>query len=208
MRTDEILKLVTGPEVLDIGCAGHELRPGKPDWLHGRLREHFRVTGIDISDTNVNLLTNLGFDNVYVQSAETFELGKQYNTIVAGEVLEHLSNPGSFLVQARKHLLPEGRLIVSTPYAFSLMYTLYALDHFPKTCENKQHTSWFCLSTITELSRRVGLQVESCQLIDDYSATVSSRKYQLYWWLVRTVGAILPDKVTKTNMLVVLRRVT
>ena len=207
MRTDEIIKLVTGPEVLDIGCAGHDVKPGQPDWLHGRLRDRFRVTGVDISEANVNLLKIHGFDNVYVHSAETFELGKQYNTIVAGEVLEHLSNPGKFLVQARKHLLPGGRLILSTPYAFSLMYTLYAFDHFPKTCENKQHTSWFCLSTITELSRREGFEVESCRLIDDYSKAVSSRKYQFYWWLVRTIGAILPDRMTKTNMLVVLRPV-
>src|SRR5579864_937705 len=37
MRTDEILKLVIGPAVLDVGCAGHEVKLGEPDWLHGRL---------------------------------------------------------------------------------------------------------------------------------------------------------------------------
>ena len=205
MRIDEIVELVKGPEVLDVGCAGHQVRPSEPDWLHGRLRERFHVTGIDISEINITLLRNLGFDNLHVQSADSFELGRQFNTIVAGEVIEHVSNPGQFLACVRRHLLPDGRLVLSTPYAFSLMYALYSLDHFPKTCENTEHTCWFCPSTISELSRREGLEIESWRLTDDYCPTVASRKYQLYWKLVHTLGRLVPERITRTTLIVVLK---
>ena len=205
MRSDEILQLVRGPNVLDIGCAGHQVHPDRSDWLHGRLRRHFRVTGIDISEHNIALLRNWGFDNLHVQNAESFELGNKYNTIVAGEVIEHVSNPGRFFAQVRRHLLPDGRLVLSTPYVFSLMYALYAANHFPKTCENGEHTCWFCLSTITELAGREGLEIESWRLVEDYDENVASRKYRLYWRLVRTIGRLLPERVTKTNLLVVLK---
>jgi glycosyltransferase involved in cell wall biosynthesis/SAM-dependent methyltransferase len=195
MRSDEILKLVQGPKVLDIGCAGHAVKPDHPGWLHGRLREHFDVTGIDISDRNIALMKSMGIQDVHVQSADNFELGRLYNTIVAGEVVEHLSNPGRFLATARRHLLPGGRLVLSTPYGFSLMYAAYAANHFPKTCENAEHTCWFCPTTLGELARREGFEVEQWRLIDDYEPSVRSFKYQLYLEIAPSdwMDAVRPD---------------
>lgn len=205
MRTEEILKRVVGPEVLDIGCAGHEVRPGRRSWLHGRLREHFQVTGIDISEENVALLRTLGFDRIFVANADNFDLGKRFNTIVAGEVIEHLTNTGQFFAAVRRHLLPGGRLVLSTPYVFSLMYALYALHHYPRTCENAEHTCWFCPRTIAELAKREQMEVTSLDLVGDYEPAVSSRKYQIYWTIVRTLGRILPKRLTTTNMIIVLK---
>ena len=206
MRADDILQFVEGPNVLDVGCAGHEVRAGSRDWLHGRLRERFAVTGIDICEPNVALMRELGFGDLHVQSADSFDLGRTFNTIVAGELIEHVSNPGQFFARAKAHLCADGRLVLSTPYVFSLMYALYAANHFPKTCENREHTCWFCPSTINELAAREGLEVESWNLVDDYSENVKSLKYRLYWTLIRSVGKFLPSRLTKTNMIVVLKR--
>lgn len=205
MRVDEILRRVDGPDVLDVGCAGHKIQPGDAAWLHGRLRERFNVTGIDISQSNIDQLRALGFDNLHVQSADSFELGRKFDSIVAGEVIEHMSNPGQFLAHSRRHLSSEGRIVLSTPYAFSLMYAFYATSHFPKTCENGEHTSWFCPSTIGELAGREGLEIAEWTLIDDYDYRVPSWKYQFYWTLARTIGRLLPDRLMKTTLLVVLR---
>jgi 2-polyprenyl-3-methyl-5-hydroxy-6-metoxy-1,4-benzoquinol methylase len=205
MRADEILRFVEGPDVLDVGCAGHVVRPESPEWLHGQLRSKFRVTGIDISEGNILKMKQLGFNDLHVQSADTFSLPQRFNTVVAGELIEHLSNPGSFLARVREHLSPGGRLVLSTPYVFSLMYAAYAAHHFPKTCQNTEHTSWFCPRTIAELAQRESFEVEQWHLVDDYSPSVTSWKYRAYWLLVRTLGAFLPDRFTKTNMIVVLR---
>lgn len=204
MRVDTILDLVSGPDVLDVGCAGHTIRPGERTWLHGRLRERFHVTGIDICSDNIERLKSLGFENLHVQSAEEFCLDQHFDTIVAGEVIEHVSNPGRFLRQSRAHLRADGRLVLSTPYVFSLMYAFYAHDHFPKTCQNSEHTTWFCPATISELAKRHGFTVAFWTLVYDFSDTVPSWKYRLYWRLINSVGRLLPDRLTKTNMILVL----
>ena len=109
-RVDEILRWVQGPKILDIGCTGHELEVDSKEWVFGSLNQHFQnVVGIDISEANINQLRTMGYERVYVQSAEKITLEERFDTIVAGEVIEHLSNPGLFLEEARKHLVEGGR---------------------------------------------------------------------------------------------------
>lgn len=203
-RTTEILRFVTGPDVLDVGCTGHSIAPTSTGWLHGALRNRFRVTGVDISAENIAALEALGFQDLHVQSAESFQFNKKFDTIVAGEVIEHLSNPAQFLQRARDHLKPSGRIVLSTPHPFCLMYVLYAGHHFPKTCENSQHTFWFCLSTLRELASRADLEVTHWCLADDYSKSVRSMKYRAYWAAIRTVGVLLPEWLRKTTLVAVL----
>ncbi|HTS77843.1 MAG TPA: methyltransferase domain-containing protein [Bryobacteraceae bacterium] len=205
-RVDEILRRVVGPDVLDIGCTGHQVQPGDRSWLHGRLREKYRVTGLDVSRPNIEQLRSLGFDDLHVQSAEEFELHRLYDTVVAGEVIEHLSNPGRFLDRSRTHLRPQGQIVLSTPYPFSIMYGLYASNHFPRTCENREHTCWVCPSTLRELSARARLEIVEWALVNDYDPRIRSRKYRMYWALSNTAGKLLPDRLIKTTLIAVLKR--
>lgn len=85
------------------------------------------------------------------------------------------------------------------------MYAMYAAYHFPKTCQNGEHTFWFCPSTIAELAQRESFDIEQWHLVDDYSPSVRSLKYRAYWLLIRTLGQLVPDRFTKTNMIVVMR---
>ena len=205
LRTDEILKWVKGPGVLDVGCTGHNVVLGSRAWLHGRLRDEFpSVVGIDISAENIAELTRLGFSNLYVQSAESFELGTHFDTIVAGEVIEHLSNPGLFLQQARAHLKPTGRLVLTTPHPFCLLDLAYALLKFPKTCQNLQHTCWFCPQTLKELAERSKLKIEHFELIEDYSLDSPSKPYRSFVQLTHKLRFLLPHLFTKNAMLFVL----
>ena len=41
---------------------------------------------------------------------------------VASEIIEHLVNPGGFLCSIKKHLAPDGVIILSTPHAYGLVY--------------------------------------------------------------------------------------
>jgi SAM-dependent methyltransferase len=178
---------------------------GSPQWLHGRLREKFpSVSGIDISEENVAILRANGFDNIYVQSAESFQIAEKFDTIVAGEVIEHLANPGLFLRRACAHLKPGGRLVLTTPNAFSLLFISYALFKYPKTCENLQHTCWFCPQTMKELVGRYGFKIEHFELFDDYSPDSSSWRYRLFVSLRLYFGFVLPKLLAKSGMLVVL----
>ena len=204
-RADVILRWVKGPNVLDVGCTGHAVEIESARWLHGRLREQFpSVAGIDISAENIDVLKRRGFTNLQVQSAETFRLPERFDTIVASELIEHLANPGLFLEHARAHLKPSGRLVLTTPNPFSLFDIAYALLKFPKTCQNPQHTCWFCPQTMKELVWRSGLRIEHFELLDDYVADNPSRRYRAFVRLRQGLGFLLPRLLAKNAMLFVL----
>lgn len=204
-RVDITLKWIKGPSILDVGCTGHVLDTSSPHWLHGRLRKQFPfVIGIDTSSENVALLKQEGYEEVYVQSAESFELDRQFDTIVAGELIEHLANPGLFLTRSLNHLRPGGRIVLTTPNPFSLLFISYALFKYPKTCENLQHTCWFCPQTIKELAGRCGFKIEHFELFDDYPPGSPSWRYRVFVGLRSCFGFALPRLFAKNRMLLVL----
>jgi 2-polyprenyl-3-methyl-5-hydroxy-6-metoxy-1,4-benzoquinol methylase len=57
-RVARIVEYIRGPEVLDVGCAGGKVDPASKYWLHGWLRQRFKVTGIDISVDRVKEMTS------------------------------------------------------------------------------------------------------------------------------------------------------
>lgn len=176
--------------------------------MHGRLRERFPdAYGIDINVSNIEKLRSIGYDNLYVMGAEDFTLARMFDTIVAGEVIEHLSNPGQFLRQCSSHLKPGGRVIVTTPYPFSLLQIIYAWHRFPKTCSNPEHTTWFCPSSMNEPVQRHGFSVVSWELIPDYEPEGHpSWKYRLFVSLLRLSGALIPKRLYANSMLFLLEK--
>lgn len=207
-RVARILALVGGPDILDVGCASHRPNPDSPHWLHGHLLRAFpeaNVVGFDLDAGQVAILHDAGFGHVTVGDAEHMNLGQRFDTIVAGELLEHLSKPAAFLGKAREHLKPGGRVILTTPFPFSLYYGLRALTRFPQTCANPEHTCWFCPTTIRELAARAGLRVAAVDLIEHYHF---GARYSLAYWSFTTalfVGRhILPKRLRCNEMLVTL----
>ena len=56
-------------------------------------------------------------DNVVLGSMETYDFGKKFDVIIAGDVIEHVSNQGLFLDNIYCHLNNHGTLILTTPNA-------------------------------------------------------------------------------------------
>lgn len=209
-RVQAVLRRTCGPDVLDIGCSGQQgLRSSldSPWWLHGQLVKRFPETwGLEFSEELVEELTSSGIQNIYQGDAQRFDLGRQFDTVVAGELIEHLADPGEFLRCAAAHLKPGGRLILTTPYAFSLGFVLYAWARFPKTCSNREHTMWLCPTTITQLVERVGLEVEEFLLVDHFRTDLPRRNGRIVAHVMRTIGGILPRRIRANNMVVVVRQ--
>lgn len=204
-RTSQIVPLVEGPRVLHVGCAAHDPDPNDPTWLHGALCKRFpETTGIDLRPDLVEKLEKLGFRNLYVANAENFDLHRQFDTIVAGDVIEHVSNPGALLDQAKKHLAPGGKIIITTPFPFSLQNMVYAFLKYPRTCWNVEHTCWFCLQTLGELARRSGLRIVRQDLIGSYVLDNSCFSYRAFVRGLSLFGGILPKRLTCNTVLFVL----
>jgi 2-polyprenyl-3-methyl-5-hydroxy-6-metoxy-1,4-benzoquinol methylase len=178
---DIILPYIKDKEVLDIGCVNHDSKlKDDPLWVHGFLKRHSNVLGVDILQEEVEKLKKDGY-NVICGDAETMDLGKRYDVIVAGELIEHLSNQGLFLNNCKKHLTTNGLLILTTPHTFNLRYSimnLFLLRDNPKVCQ--EHTCQYSPQTIRELLERNGFDIVKIGYFDLYGRFLGKLKYKMY----------------------------
>lgn len=210
-RIPAVLRHATGPSVLDVGCTGG-LQADSPDiggvlWLHGHLRNTFPdVWGVDLSPAKIAALEEAGFTNLVAADAQDLDLGRSFDSIVAGEVIEHVADPGRFLACLARHLKPGGRLVVTTPYVFGLPQVLYAWSRYPSTCSNEEHVLWLCPTTMTELGRQAGLAVTHWELVEDVSPVPQTVLYRMFRAVYPVARRLLPLRLRASTMLAVLER--
>jgi len=164
-----IYPYIKDKEVLDIGCIEHDLERKDKEriWVHDFLRQNAKhVVGIDILKKDIETLKKQGYD-VYCQNAETFKLNKKFDVIFAGELIEHLSNPGLFLEKCKLHLKKDGFLILTTPNAFTLSRILEEIIFFTNDpTVNPEHTLWYSPTVIKELLRRYDININKIYFVD------------------------------------------
>lgn len=143
--------------VLDIGFWGQGTSVDSPEWVHTLLRARAKeVWGIDIEYDESRLPgSSLHYRRA---SAESFSLPEQFSVLFAGDLIEHLSNPGLFLARAKEHLATGGRLILSTPNAFNLFNIAEKFSKGEPTV-NRDHTCYFNEKTLRQLLRKNGWRV-------------------------------------------------
>jgi 2-polyprenyl-3-methyl-5-hydroxy-6-metoxy-1,4-benzoquinol methylase len=142
-RFDAILPLIRDGSLLDVGCAS---RYGKPDWFHGLLAKKFGdVVGIDINETVIKSLQAEGF-NTQVGDARAFDLGRRFDTVFAGELIEHIDDVRGFLSSVRRHLHPGGQLVLTTPNVFYVGGFIYRWGGHGQV--HPEHTCWYCEDTL------------------------------------------------------------
>ena len=144
-RFNAVWPLITGDSVLDVGCASSN-NGNLDDWMHGYLSQNVAdLVGIDSDESIVTNLQADGFD-VHLANAQDFDLGRTFDTVFAGEIIEHLDDVHGFLASIRRHLAPSGRLVLTTPNVFYVAQFVYrwgghALIHH-------EHTCWYCEDTL------------------------------------------------------------
>ncbi len=190
---------IRGRAVLDVGPAelvGTVNRDKMDHWLHGRMsRAATRLVGLEANAEQIAPLRALGYD-LRLGDAETFSLGEKFEAIVAGELIEHLSNPGLFLDRARDHLLPAGRLLLTTPNRFSILanYRLLRTGRVPRYEKDlAKHVAYFDSDALGSLLERHGFRVEEvayCQWVGKPSGGRLARG--LVRWASRWRPAALP----------------
>ena len=160
-RCKYIPTLIKDMDVLDVGCVEHSIenrRTGR--WLHEHLRRSAsRILGLDYEHEEINKLRREGY-NVLAADATAFEIDRQFDAVVAGELIEHLSNPGLFLECAHAHLSDEGLMVLTTPNANCLIYFLENLL-LGKEIDNPDHVSLYSPTTISLLLKRHGFCAEA-----------------------------------------------
>jgi 2-polyprenyl-3-methyl-5-hydroxy-6-metoxy-1,4-benzoquinol methylase len=166
-KKDWILPFVGSKSVLDLGCVDSSLEnTRKETWLHRILcRQAGAVTGVDLLEDAVAVLRQEGF-NVVCADIEQLKLERTFDVVVAGDIIEHISNVGTFLQRVREHLSANGLFLITTPNPVTLIRFARLLI-LGKVGGNIEHTCWFTRRNVRELARRHGFQVEDVVFIDD-----------------------------------------
>jgi 2-polyprenyl-3-methyl-5-hydroxy-6-metoxy-1,4-benzoquinol methylase len=161
------LRYATGKRTLDIGCVMHDPENYRSKyWLHRALAAvSSELVGIDSYREGVNFLTERGY-NVLVADAQDFDLGRQFDVIVAGDIIEHLANLAGFLESCKRHMAADGRLIISTPNPWYWRHVVHAA--LGRVRVNPEHTCWFCPETLRQLVERQGLAVATVEFGSRY----------------------------------------
>lgn len=151
-----------GKDVLDLGCVHHNPENYKSKyWLHKALKQVARtLDGLDLYEDGVNYLRKLGY-NVMHGNAENFHTDKDYDVIVAGDLIEHLENLSGFLNSCKAHLRPGGKLLLSTPNPWYWRFIIKAALFKGRVNPNPEHTLWMCPTVLEQLLARHGMKVES-----------------------------------------------
>ena len=123
-----------------------------------------RAIGIDIDEKGIEFLTKQGIPDLIVfdaQNLSQLQLNVPIDVIVAGEIIEHIPNPG-LLLKGVSQLLDKNKsksiLIVTVPNAFSLR-------HFVPVFLNKKefvlpdHNFYFSYCTLKALLESSGLKI-------------------------------------------------
>jgi SAM-dependent methyltransferase len=184
--------------VLDVGFLGQGTQEGNANWPHGLLKGKAReIYGVDLK------LSGQYVHNPHYQAAgaEDFSFPTTFDLIFAGDLIEHLSNPGLFLANCKKHLAPGGRLLITTPNTFNLFNITEKLTKREPTV-NADHTCYFNSKTLQKLLEKNGMQVSETSFLYSlgYTHKESLRKKflnVLYWLL-----SYFTDKFIETLVVV------
>jgi 2-polyprenyl-3-methyl-5-hydroxy-6-metoxy-1,4-benzoquinol methylase len=163
-RDSTIVEMCRNKSVLHLGCVGftdcpidEKVRQARES-LHAQLTDvASSCTGVDLDGRAITELKDHGvFDNIVEGNVEHLEKLSadmaDYDVVVAGDIIEHLSNPGLMLDGIRARLGVNGVLIVSTPNAFGIAsWIRVILGRFK---EGEQHVICFNPTTLEQLLER------------------------------------------------------
>jgi len=159
-RVATLASYAEGRRTLDVGCTG--ARPAKGH-TEASLARHLRIAqgasaclGIDLDEEGVAELNRRGF-RAQVADACTCELGETFETIVAGELIEHLPDPAAFFGNMRRHLAAGGRLALSTCNPFCSKQLFKILRH-GRPAVHPEHTAWYDPLTLMRLATHFGFE--------------------------------------------------
>ncbi len=165
-RVSFLERLATGRRVIHLGFGdGAREVPGHPEiWLHRGLGVVAReLIGIDLDEHAVRRAKSNGYVAHVADCTERGALKAlgvaPAELVVAGELIEHLDDPAGFLDEVHSVVASDGRLVLTTPNATSLL-TFVAAAGRGLEFVNADHVALYTWYTLSNLLRRHGWAVE------------------------------------------------
>lgn len=183
-RIGYITECVKGKNIIHLGAADHigliDRKIEADIWLHKLISEvSNRCLGVDINTEAVEYCNKLGWNNMIcadmiTDSSKVISClggGEKQDYIIAGEIVEHVDNPVSFLSEINRIYYPyTDRIIITVPNVFrsaNLKFCLKGLEGI-----NTDHKYWFSPYTICKVVVDAGMIPEEvCYAGKSYGKT-------------------------------------
>lgn len=175
-RLDLIRDYCRGKSVLHLGCTNY---PYTEEAIANEMLLHFElekiaseIYGFDADQQGLEILARNGCSNLYsadLESLENAPVARTFEVIVAGEIIEHLNNPGLFLNGIKRFMNPDSRLLITTINAYCAMrFAVYALRGRGGINEfvHPDHVAYYSYSTLRLLLSRHNFEVEKFLFYD------------------------------------------
>ncbi len=188
-RQDFLIDISRDQRVLHLGCVDTGLldeRFAQGLLLHQKLAKVTKeLWGFDIDGTGLDFLRGEGFQNLVEGDAcyldQCTELkGVEFDIILAGEVVEHLQNPGLFFQAVQQLMIPgHTKLVVSVPNAFridTLLWLLRGIEYV-----HPDHNYWFSYLTITNLFKKNNFEIEQVYMYSFHKSNLLPQRFQKYF---------------------------
>ncbi|HXH70381.1 MAG TPA: methyltransferase domain-containing protein [Pyrinomonadaceae bacterium] len=175
-RVDFIKKACVGKKVLHLGCTNY---PYTEESLENNMLLHFEIKevagelyGFDFDQKGIDILKESGVKNLFradLEKLEEVSLDETFDVIIAGEMIEHLSNPGLFLKGIQRFMNEKTNLIITTINAYSAMrFMIYGLRGNGGAIEpvHPDHVAYYSYKTLSLAIERENLEVKDFLFYD------------------------------------------
>ena len=147
--------------ICEVGC-------GQGYLTYALVKAGFKATGVDISQKAVDLARTRYGDYYFCGNLKDFVERNLHRPqyVVATELIEHLTDPVSFVSEMLEFVSPGGSLVVTTPNKLSSAGPIWDTELPPV------HLWWFTKKGLTEIARKVDCEINFVDLTEFYKMNV------------------------------------
>jgi 2-polyprenyl-3-methyl-5-hydroxy-6-metoxy-1,4-benzoquinol methylase len=147
-------------KVLDLGC-------GTGSFIKLLNQKNKEVEGLEISQKAAQIGQKKGLKIKIADLHQTFPYSKNtFDTITAGEIIEHIYDTDFFLEEIKRILKPNGFLILSTPNIATLgrrLMLLFGINPLIDTSldQSSGHIRYFTKKSLADLLQKHNFQIQN-----------------------------------------------
>lgn len=175
-RREFIFSMCRDKSVLHLGCTNFPYTRQtieSSSLLHHELESiASELYGFDFDEEGISILEQHGSNDLYKVDLEHLEnvgLSRTFDVIIAGEMIEHLNNPGLFLSGIKRFMNNETLLIITTVNAYcGMRFFQYAFRGKGGINEpvHPDHISYYSYATLSRILDRHDLGIDNFVFYD------------------------------------------
>lgn len=117
------------------------------------------VIWVEIDEERAERLRKQGY-TILQWDAEQINIWKQFDVIIAGDLIEHLNNPWLFLENVKRHVKNGWFFLFNTPNAYSINFVMRWLFFWWNVKQFPEHVTLFTEELLKNLLERYNIKIE------------------------------------------------